>query len=377
MNAKYNAVIIGQTGVGKSSLINYLYGATIATTGVGKPVTQNGFHQYDFEINDLPVCLFDSWGLEVGKDKQWMDDLNKEFKKRGVTESADKWFHSAFYCISASSARIQDFDIEIIKRFIEENYKISVVLTKCDQVSEAVEEDLKKELLSQINGLSIISVCSEETKTRIGTSEQFGKEHIEQQAFSDFFDSLILRLPLRCQDLMQKEVNNWSKEKLSDIEKKLGMFGRGDESLEHNIKNSAIEVNKKLSQLMQIETEKTFKMYGDFANKLGYPPQFSNHSQNESATFEKKKTLEKGFYDDTGFFEAVAKTVFFTAVIVPVAVWAAYTSKDETAENLRIYVGDCKKKLNDSIQKQVEDLVKMLKSLKARATEQKLLPPVS
>ena len=85
MNARYNAVIIGQTGVGKSSLINYLYGEKIAETGVGKPVTTNGFHEYDFELNGLPVCLFDSWGLEVGKDEQWMDDLNKEFQKRGVT----------------------------------------------------------------------------------------------------------------------------------------------------------------------------------------------------------------------------------------------------------------------------------------------------
>ena len=51
MTSRYNAVIVGQTGVGKSTLVNYLYGQDIAAVGVGKPVTTEGFYAYDFEIN--------------------------------------------------------------------------------------------------------------------------------------------------------------------------------------------------------------------------------------------------------------------------------------------------------------------------------------
>ncbi len=83
---------------------------------------------------------------------------------RSVNESADKWFHSAFYCIQASGARIQDCDVKIIKKFMKNNYKISVVLTKADLVTEEEEELLRKELEKQINGISVIAVCNEGKK---------------------------------------------------------------------------------------------------------------------------------------------------------------------------------------------------------------------
>ncbi len=374
MNARYNAVIVGQTGVGKSSLINYLYGKKIADSGVGKPVTKQGFHEIDFEINELPVRLFDSWGLEADQAETWMHDLEKELKERSVNESADKWFHSAFYCIQASGARIQDCDIKIIKKFIENNYKISVVLTKSDLISEEEENLLREELQKQINGISIIAVCNEGKKTRAGITEQFGKHEIEQQAFNDFFDSLILRLPLRCKSLMQNEIDNWTKEKLRDIKENLGIFGSGDENLEKNIKKSASELNKKLSELMGIETEKTFKMYGNFSAKLGYPRQFNNHSESEHTTFERTKSSSSGgLYDGAGFFESVGITLVAVVSILPVTAWVLYNQKDDTAESLRIYISNCKKELNKSTEKQIKDLTKMLESLKSRAIEQKLL----
>nr|WP_252866342.1 GTPase [Wohlfahrtiimonas chitiniclastica] len=63
----YNIAIIGQTGVGKSSLINYLFGDNVAKTGVGKPVTTNGFHEIKHFIKDMPVNIYDSWGWKLVK----------------------------------------------------------------------------------------------------------------------------------------------------------------------------------------------------------------------------------------------------------------------------------------------------------------------
>ena len=39
---KTNILIAGKSGVGKSSLLNYIFGEEVAETGAGKPVTAEG-----------------------------------------------------------------------------------------------------------------------------------------------------------------------------------------------------------------------------------------------------------------------------------------------------------------------------------------------
>ena len=40
LTSKLNVLIVGKTGVGKSTLINAVFGDKVAKTGSGKPVTQ-------------------------------------------------------------------------------------------------------------------------------------------------------------------------------------------------------------------------------------------------------------------------------------------------------------------------------------------------
>ena len=337
--ASYNVAVIGQTGVGKSSLINYLYGEEIFKTGVGRPVTTNGFHAIEKEINGLPVTLFDSWGLEVGKADQWQKELEIELKKRGVDQSADKWFHSIFYCIQAGGGRFQPADSQIIKKFISENYNVSVILTKCDQISEEEEVLLRDAIKKDIQDIEIISVCSVEKKTRAGLSESFGRADVQNKAFEDFFDSLINRLPLRCEDIMRKIKSSWEADARKLIDK-INIGGFNESEVRGMLSGKTEKIQKDLFPRVKHEIDETLKMYGDFARKLGYPPICGNVTSKENFSF-KKKDAEFEWYE-----------VPLAVVLAPAAVlWGLVRGKSSSKNDLNKEVNQISINIEQYIQR--------------------------
>jgi len=277
--ATYNVVFAGKTGTGKSSLINYLYGDKVMETGVGKPVTQRGFKSVNWEINGLAVKLFDSWGLEIGKDVEWLNLLDKELKNRDTDKPVEDWFHSVFYCIAASGHRIEDFDTKIINRFIENKYHMVVILTKADTVTEDEERELKDKLRKDLGKeISIISACSEEKILRGGNkSVCFGKNEIELQAYDNFWDSIILRLPERCIKMLEQCIDNWYEKQETYINIYTGRFNL-DEIKHHLLSKYNSLVDNEFNKLKTIkqELQHTLKLYGTFAQKLSYPPMDTN-----------------------------------------------------------------------------------------------------
>jgi GTP-binding protein EngB required for normal cell division len=196
----YNVAVVGMTGVGKSALVNYLFGERVAATGLGRPVTKRGFTSYEFRVGDLPVKLFDSWGLEVDKVDEWIESLDQELSLRGTDRPATEWFHTILYCINAGGGRLQDVEIRVIKRFLENKYQVGVILTKADLLNEE-DEALFAEIIKKHTreDLPVIAACSESRKGRGGlTVNPFGKEAIEDQIYNNFWDTIIARLPQRC-----------------------------------------------------------------------------------------------------------------------------------------------------------------------------------
>jgi GTP-binding protein EngB required for normal cell division len=274
MTAKYNVVVAGKTGVGKSMLINYLYGDTVVKTGTGRPVTQRGFHHIDKEINGLPVRLFDSWGLEVGKDKEWLGLLNEELEKRGTDRPAEEWFHSVFYCIGSGGHRIEDFDVTIIKKFLDSKYKVSVLLTKADLINEKQEEELTSAIHEGVGPVPVIPVCSEEKVLRGGLkTECFGKEEVELQAYNDFWESIVLRLPSRCIAALEQRIDAWQRYIGVYIEKNTGRWNWEDifENTKKEISILKVEEFEKQNTINK-EIRRTFDIYSNVARELKYPP---------------------------------------------------------------------------------------------------------
>lgn len=128
-----NILIVGKSGVGKSTLINSLFRERLADTGIGKPVTT---HLQKISRKDVPVILYDTRGLELNPKIQAqvqaeIKDLIKNNK------GTDDEVHVAYYCIQATSSRIEDPEIEMIKNI---SSMIPVILVLTQSIGEQSRE---------------------------------------------------------------------------------------------------------------------------------------------------------------------------------------------------------------------------------------------
>ncbi len=198
-----NVLVMGKTGTGKSTLLNYICDADLAQTGTGKPVTGEGIYDYVVKINNQDVRIYDSWGIEAGKVDRWKELISKSLKDHGAQKSIQDWFHSVIYCIQAGGGRVEDIDVEIIRQFLSDGYKITIVLTKADQVDENEEATMKKVISSELCGkagnlskrLNIVATCAEKKITRSGETHPFGREEVCQAILDGWKETILERLP--------------------------------------------------------------------------------------------------------------------------------------------------------------------------------------
>lgn len=122
-----NILVIGQTGVGKSSLINTIFSEDIAKVSNTKPETR-GFHKYPSP--NLPINIIDSEGYELDKSENFKNSID-EFLTKNFTDVKEQ-IHIAWYCISISSARVLPYDLENIEFILSKNIPTAVIFTQAD-----------------------------------------------------------------------------------------------------------------------------------------------------------------------------------------------------------------------------------------------------
>jgi len=138
---RFNLAIFGQTGVGKGTLINALFGKEVAETGMGRPVTQEG-HLYVHETERFG--LYDTRGLEISDDPELLLDEFAQYLDETRDKPLSDQIHLAYYCVNVHSTRLQHQEDKFIQGLRQLGLPVILVVTKCDS-SEAGElrEDLQ------------------------------------------------------------------------------------------------------------------------------------------------------------------------------------------------------------------------------------------
>lgn len=157
-NSHANVMVLGHTGAGKSSLINHVFGSKVANVSNHKPQTR-GFKVFLGKDFGKSINIIDSEGYELADNANSFVDRVKDFQNElesGKINNCEGSIHVIWYCISASKARVEDIDLNIVK-LLKKNYKnIFVVMTQCDEddANLSIQKEYEKILNTKIYAVS-------------------------------------------------------------------------------------------------------------------------------------------------------------------------------------------------------------------------------
>lgn len=185
-----NIMVAGITGVGKSTLLNAVFGSEVAATGKGRPVTE----QIDeYQSTDIPIHIWDTVGLELDseKTKKSINAIRKTIARKAESKDQFDRIHAIWYCINSSSHRYQGAELDFIKNLYSIGVPFIIVLTQCtaepDEIN-AFEEQIREINTSMgMSDIEVVQVCAQDFKMRGVTIEAFGLDVL--------VDTTLKRLP--------------------------------------------------------------------------------------------------------------------------------------------------------------------------------------
>ena len=158
-----NIMVVGKSGVGKSTLINSLFRGNFAETGLGRPVTSEIRKKVK---KDYPLAIYDTPGFELSSGQQnkvkdeILDIISNGFTSKDINDA----IHCIWYCVNVGGNRTFDeSEINWLKEFTSENkvtqVPIIVVLTQAVPKKKASEmkNHVEKENLDIIKVVPILA----------------------------------------------------------------------------------------------------------------------------------------------------------------------------------------------------------------------------
>lgn len=175
-----NVLLMGATGVGKSTLINAIFGADVAKAGVGKPVTQR---LEKITVPEKGLVIWDTKGIEADAYDETFSQLEQDIEQGFNSANPNEYPDVALLCIKETSARVEGREEALLSLTKKHGIPTIVVFT-CSLGSEDGDrfvEQAKQELDKKFGGFlknRYVQVNSIPQKTRITEIPSYGLEDV-------------------------------------------------------------------------------------------------------------------------------------------------------------------------------------------------------
>lgn len=135
-----NVLVIGNSGVGKSTLINAVLGDEKAKTGWGTTGTTNRLELYEPENDEIPFRIIDTVGFQPGilQQQRAIQAVKKWSKECAKNGHEDNQINVIWFCVEGTSRKLFPETIKNMTRAASmwESVPVVVVITKSYSVPE-------------------------------------------------------------------------------------------------------------------------------------------------------------------------------------------------------------------------------------------------
>ena len=315
----FNILVIGSTGVGKSTLINEVLkldenSENSAKTGMGEPITLGEPHPY---ISDKVkgLRLWDSQGIDKSgyNINQLKNSVINLINNNAKENNPDNFIHCIWYCVSEHRFETVERDclIELMKIYHDETLPILIPYTQCisEEAGEIMMKEIDKICMKENRKIKIIPILAKDKKVgKKGNYTILPKYGIED-LLKVSFEKIEGAVKSACFHSIREQIKNNYKNSIKQKQQKIKTAIKGH----LNTFNTNLPLNKlkeKILKLFEIvikilifeEDETKLLSENSKLNLLNFLEEYTQICTEKLNEFMKKKVIEKSLELANSYF---------------------------------------------------------------------------